>query len=144
MKVKVRKHKKSPAPRSTEQVKIESTIEKLRKTRTYGVPIHVVYDRGYQNIASAKNSETLNSFITSEQKKQIADALVTFVIRATDSTFGINKEEASVLPFVLDFLVKVDSSEGLKITSDDKTISNAVLPDLHKMIEKFVESRKER
>ncbi len=144
MKVKVRKHKKSPAPRKTEQVKIESTIEILRKTRTYGVPIHVIYDRGYQNIASAKDSETLNSFMTSEQKKQIADALVTFVIRATDSTFGINQEEASVLPFVLDFLVKADSSEGLKITSDDKTISNAVLPDLHKMIEKFVESRKER
>lgn len=144
MKVKVRKHKKSSAPRKTEQVKIESTIEILRKTRTYGVPIHVIYDRGYQNIASAKDSETLNSFMTSEQKKQIADALVTFVIRATDSTFGINQEEASVLPFVLDFLVKADSSEGLKITSDDKTISNAVLPDLHKMIEKFVESRKER
>lgn len=144
MKAKVRKHKKSPAPRKTEQVKIESTIEILRKTRTYGVPIHVIYDRGYQNIASAKDSETLNSFMTSEQKKQIADALVTFVIRATDSTFGINQEEASVLPFVLDFLVKADSSEGLKITSDDKTISNAVLPDLHKMIEKFVESRKER
>lgn len=50
MKAKLKKRKKSPAPRSTEQAKIKSTIEKLRKTRTYGVPIHVVYDRGYQQV----------------------------------------------------------------------------------------------
>ncbi len=48
MKVKVKKHKKSPAPSAIEQAKIKSTIEMLRKTRAYGVPIHMVYDRGYR------------------------------------------------------------------------------------------------
>lgn len=60
MKVKLKKHKKSPAPRLTEQVQIKSTIETLRNTHTYGVPIHVIYDRGYQRITdlSDKIQET--------------------------------------------------------------------------------------
>lgn len=55
MKVKLKKHKNLPAPSATKQTKVKSTIEKFRKTRTYGVPIHVVYDRGYQQIVDLTN-----------------------------------------------------------------------------------------
>lgn len=186
MKVKLKKHKNSSAPRKTEQVKIESTIEKLRKTRTYGVPIHVIYDRGYQHIIdlanrnqkteektpapiaskqtkpeiavdlgrrphywldeyakqvikeakeniekkkaeiktkkelqtphlelitndiarkghrAIRNSETPDAFMTSEQKKQVTDALVSYVIRVTDDSHYMDQEEVAILPTILD------------------------------------------
>lgn len=198
MKVKLKKHKKSPAPRSTEQAKIKSTIEKLRKTRTYGVPIHVVYDRGYQQVAdlasriqknkektpapiaskqtkpeiavdlgrrphywldecakqvikeakeniekkkaeiktkkelqtlhlelitndiarkahrAIRNSETPDAFMTSEQKKQMADALVSYVLRVTDDSHYMDQEEVTILPTILDFLAKTDSSKTIR------------------------------
>ncbi len=198
MKVKLKKHKSSPAPRSTEQVKIESTIEKLRKTRTYGVPIHVIYDRGYQHIIDLANRnqkteektpapiaskqtkpeiavdlgrrphywldectkrliqeakenlekkkaeikaekelvspyskfltndidsrghrttnalKTPNAFMTSEQKKQVADALVSYVLRVTDDSHYMDQEEVAILPTILDFLAKTDSSKTIR------------------------------
>lgn len=86
MKVKVRKHKNSPAPHTTEQGKIKSTIEKLRKTRTYGVPIHVIYDRGYQQIADLvsriqKNKEKTPAPVETKQAKNKSDSIVVaFVI----------------------------------------------------------------
>ena len=190
MKVKLKKHKKSPVPHTTEQVEFKRTIEKLRKTRTYGVPIHVIYDRGYQQVAdlanrnqkteektpapiaskqtkpeiavdlgrrphywldecarqvikeakeniekikaeikakkevqtphlelvtndiarkghrAIRNSETPDAFVTSEQKKQVTDALVSYVLRVTDDSHYMDQEEAAVLPDILDFLAK--------------------------------------
>ena len=193
MKVKLKKHKKSPAPCATEQVKVKSTIETLRNARAYGVPIYVVYDRGYQQIIIQKNqrkksalvapkqtkpeiavdlgrrphywldectkqvikeakeniekkkaeiktkkelqtlhlelitndiarkahrairnSETPDAFMTSEQKKQMADALVSYVLRVTDDSHYMDQEEVTILPAILDFLAKTDSSKTIR------------------------------
>lgn len=75
MKVKLKKHKKSPAPCATEQVKVKSTIETLRNARAYGVPIYVVYDRGYQQFIDLadriqKNKEKTTALCATEQMKK--------------------------------------------------------------------------
>ncbi len=63
MKVKIRKHKKSPAPVAAEQVKEKqscifdenSTIKKIRRNiSTYGIPNHVIYD-DYKSTTSKSN-----------------------------------------------------------------------------------------
>lgn len=55
MKVKVRKHKKSPAPVATEQAKEVSTIEKLRKTISfYSFPRKIIFDN-YKSATSKSN-----------------------------------------------------------------------------------------
>ncbi len=193
MKVKLKKQKKLPAPCATEQVKVKSTIETLRNARAYGVPIYVVYDRGYQQIIIQKNQrkksalvaskqtkpeiavdlgrrphywldectkqvikkakeniekikaeikdekelespyskfltndidsrghrttnalKTPNAFMTSEQKKQVADALVSYVLRVTDDSHYMDQEEVTILPAILDFLAKTDSSKTIR------------------------------
>ena len=68
MKVKLKKHKNSPAPRSTEQVKIESPIEILRKnSRTYVSPVRLFHDRGYQQFIDL--NEKTSAPIMTEQAK---------------------------------------------------------------------------
>ncbi len=79
--------------------------------------------------------------MTSEQKKQVTDALVAFVLTVTDSSYPLERSEAMVLPSVLDFLMKTDSPKGLEITLGDDMIGSLVTPDLHKMVKKFVESK---
>lgn len=80
--------------------------------------------------------------MTSKQKKQVTDALVAFVLTVTDSSHFIDRSEVMALPAVLDFLMKTDSSEKLcSITFGDEIISSTVLPDLKKMIKKFVKSK---
>ena len=86
MKVKLKKHKNSPAPHATEQVELKRTIENLRKMRTCGVPIHVIYDRGCQQIADLasriqKNKEKTPAPVETEQAENKSDSIVVaFVI----------------------------------------------------------------
>lgn len=55
MKVKLKKHKKSPAPCVTEQVKEVSTIEKLGKAISfYGFPRKIIFDN-YKPATSKNN-----------------------------------------------------------------------------------------
>lgn len=49
--------------------------------------------------------------MTLEQKKQLTDALVSFVSRATDDSHYLEQEEIEILPAILDFLAKTDSSK---------------------------------
>ena len=58
MKVKVRK-RRSPAPCA----KNVSAIKKLRKATAYGVPIHVIYDRGYQQMIDFASKPDLYSAV---------------------------------------------------------------------------------
>lgn len=52
--------------------------------------------------------------MTSEQKKQMADALVSYVLRVTDDSHYMDQEEVTILPTILDFLAKTDSSKTIR------------------------------
>lgn len=68
-------------------------------------------DIGGRGHRAAKNSESYNAFMTSEQKKQVADALVSFVSRTTGDSHYLEQEEIAILPAILDFLAETDSSK---------------------------------
>lgn len=79
--------------------------------------------------------------MTPEQKRQATSNLVKFVSDVTYSPRDMTKAEAMVLPAVLGFLMKTNSSEGLCITFPETEINSAVLPDLYKMVKKFAKSK---
>ena len=137
MKVKVRKHKKSPAPIASKQTKLEIAVDlgrrphywldecakqvikeakeniekkkaeiKAKKERESPYSKFLTNDIDSRGHRTTNTLKTQNDFMTSEQKKQITDALVSFVSRATDDSHYIDQEEAAVLPAILDFLAK--------------------------------------
>ncbi len=79
--------------------------------------------------------------MTSKQEKQVTDALVAFVLTVTDGSHLVDRSEAMVLPAMLDFLMMTNSPERLYKPIRETMIDSAILPDLHKMIKKFVESK---
>lgn len=79
--------------------------------------------------------------MTPDQKKQVTDALVAFVLTVTDSSNIIDRSEAMALSAVLDFLAKTDSPKGIDITFGDEIIGSTALPDLHKLAKKFAKSK---
>lgn len=56
--------------------------------------------------------------MTPEQKKQVIDACVKFVISATDGSSCISQAEASALPSVLEFLLESEPPERLYRTKE--------------------------
>lgn len=76
MKVKLKKRKKSPAPRKVERAKIESPIKILKKNaHTYVVPVQLFPDRGYKHIIDLvegmqKTKEKKPAAIKAEQAKE--------------------------------------------------------------------------
>lgn len=80
--------------------------------------------------------------MTSEQKKQVTDALVAFVLSATSSSHFIDRSEALALPAALDFLAKTDLSEKpLRISDKDVIIGVFPSIDLYGMVRKYSKSK---
>ncbi len=80
--------------------------------------------------------------MTPDQKKQVTDALVAFVLTVTDSSNIIDRSEAMALSAALDFLIETDAPERLyNIASQSEIISSAASPNLHKMVKKFAKSK---
>lgn len=103
------------------------------------------YGRGHRtkkrSEISNENETRIAYFITPDQKKQVTDALVAFVLAITNDSHIMERSEAMALPAVLDFLMKTDSPEGINITFGDEIIGSTTLPDLYKITKKFAESK---
>lgn len=80
--------------------------------------------------------------MTPDQKKQVTDALVAFVLTVTDSSNIIDRSEAMALSAALDFLIETDAPEKLyNIASGDEIISSTASPNLYKLAKKFAKSK---
>lgn len=126
------------AKENIEKIKAEIKAEKEPESPRSEFLTNNIDRRGHR---AAKDSKTLNAFMTLEQKKQVTDALVSFVLRVTSDSHYIEQEETAILPAILDFLMKTDSPKGLEITLGDDMIGSLATPDLHKAVKKFAESK---
>ncbi len=80
--------------------------------------------------------------MTPDQKKQVTDALVAFVLTVTDSSTTIDRSEAMALSAALDFLIETDAPERLyNIASHSEIISSTTSSNLYKLAKKFAKSK---
>lgn len=80
--------------------------------------------------------------MTMVQERQLTDALISFVLNATDGKHTISQEEAMMLPSVLSFLATTRMPErNFRMFIDDVVINGTSQPNLHKTVRKFVKSK---
>lgn len=60
--------------------------------------------------------------MTSEQKNQITNALISLVLNITSDSHRVDQAEATALSAALDFLSKTDSHKTINFIVDGKTV----------------------